>query len=46
MELTTHHGSSVPEVTAIFVKWSIFAIRFDSYWHDQGMIERFCNEKV
>ena len=27
-------------------KWSIFPISFDFFWHEGGMMEHFCNEKV
>ena len=26
--------------------WSIFPISFDFFWHEGGMMEHFCNEKV
>ena len=27
-------------------QWSIFPISFDFFWHEGGMMEHFCNEKV
>ena len=44
--LTTHGVSTGSDVTAFFVKWSIFATCFNFFGHEEGMMEHFCNEKV